>query len=115
MAGAAPPYENVHVVFSFKPQGNGKKSTVVSYNLISYHFHTKFKDKQPENKTNFKLNRKRKNKLTNGHGGVIIQLRAAIFERIRNAQNKGCTNCFHFSPVSDVFKRSSSLIPALLL
>ena len=34
------------------------------------------------------MNRKRKNKLTNGHGGVIIQLRAAIFERIRNAQIK---------------------------
>ena len=34
------------------------------------------------------MNRKRKNKLTNGHGGVIIQLRAAIFESIRNAQIK---------------------------
>ena len=39
-------------------------------------------------KTKFELKRKRKNKLTNGHGGVIIQLRAAIFERIRNAQIK---------------------------
>ena len=73
-------------VFSFIPQGNEK--TVNSYNLISYHFHTKSKGKQPLNKTKFKLNRKRKNKLTNGHGGVIIQLRAAIFERIRNAQIK---------------------------
>ena len=34
------------------------------------------------------MDRKRKNKLTDGHGGVIIQLRAAIFERIRNAQVK---------------------------
>ena len=38
------------------------------------------------------MNRKRKNKLTNGHGGSwrseVIQLRAAIFERIRNAQIK---------------------------
>ena len=62
-----------------------KKSIVVSYNLISYHFHAKSKGKQPLNKTIFKLNRRRKNKLTNGHGEVIIQLRAAIFERIRNA------------------------------
>ena len=36
----------------------------------------------------FKLNRKRKNKLTNGHGGVIIQLQAATSERIRNAKIK---------------------------
>ena len=43
-----PPYENVHVVFfSFIPQGNEKTSTVNSYNLISYHFHTKSKGKQP--------------------------------------------------------------------
>ena len=46
------------------------------------------KGKLPYDKTKFKLNRKRKNKLTNGHGGVIIQLRAAIFERTRNAQIK---------------------------
>ena len=65
-----------------------KTSTVNSYNLISYHFHTKSKGKEPQTKTKFKLNRKHKNKLTNGHGGVIIQLRAAIFERIWNAQIK---------------------------
>ena len=35
------------LVFSFIPQGNKKKSTVNSYNLISYHFHTKSKGKQP--------------------------------------------------------------------
>ena len=34
-------------VFSFIPQGNEKKSTVSSYNLISYHFHIKSKGKQP--------------------------------------------------------------------
>ena len=39
-------------------------------------------------KIKFKFNRKHKNKLTNSHGGVIIQLRAATFERIRNAQIK---------------------------
>ena len=74
--------------FSFIPQLNEKKSTVNSYNLISYHFQTNFKEKQPLNKTKFKLNRKRKNKRTNGHGGVIFQLRKDIFERIRNTQIK---------------------------
>ena len=83
-----PPYENVHVGFFIHTSRKRKKSTVNSYNLILYHFHTKSKGKQPYNKTKFKLNRKRKNKLTNGHGGVIIQLRAAIFERIRNAPIK---------------------------
>ena len=44
----SPPYENVHVGFlSFIPQGNENTSTVNSYNLISYHFHTKSKGKQP--------------------------------------------------------------------
>ena len=39
--------------FSFMPQGNEKKktkkkkTTVDSHTLISYHFHTKSKDKQP--------------------------------------------------------------------
>ena len=65
-------------------------------------------------KTKFKLNRKRKNKLTNGNGGVIIQLRAAIFERIRNAQINAVQIVSIFL-VSDVFLRSSSLIQALLL
>ena len=37
--GRSPPYENVHVGFSFIPQGNEKIPTVNSYNLISYHFH----------------------------------------------------------------------------
>ena len=75
-------------VFFIHTSRKRKKSTVNSYNLISYHFHTKSKGKQPLNKTKFKLNRKRKNKLTNGHGGVIIQLRVAIFDRIRNTQIK---------------------------
>ena len=43
----SPPYENVNVsFFSFIPQRNEKKSTVNSYNLISYHSHTKSKGKQ---------------------------------------------------------------------
>ena len=63
-----------------------KKSTVSSYNLISDHFHAKLKGKQLRNEAKFKLIRKRKNKLTNGHGGKIIQLRAAIFKRVRNVQ-----------------------------
>ena len=33
--------------FSVIPKGNEKKSTVNSYNLILYHFHTKCKGKQP--------------------------------------------------------------------
>ena len=33
--------------FSFIPQGNEKKSTVNSYNLISFHFHIKSHGKQP--------------------------------------------------------------------
>ena len=40
-------YENVYVGFFIIPQGNEKKSTVNSYNLISYHFHTKSEGKQP--------------------------------------------------------------------
>ena len=95
MAGLALHTKMCTSVFSFiptpaiqcAPQGNEKNKLSI-HNLISYHFHTKSKGKQPSNKTKFKLKGKRKNKLTNGHGGVIIQLRAAIFERIRNAQIK---------------------------
>ena len=61
-----------------------KKSTANSYNLISCYFLAKSKGKQLWNKTKFKLIPKLKNKLTNGHGGMIIQLRAVIFEKIRN-------------------------------
>ena len=42
--------------------------------------------KELRNEAKFKFIRKRKNKLTNGHGGMIIQLRGAIFEKIRNVQ-----------------------------
>ena len=46
--GLRPPYENVHVVFFFiHTSRKRKKPTVNSYNLISYHFHTKPKGKQP--------------------------------------------------------------------
>ena len=51
MAGVAiqyaPPYENVHVGFFIPTSRKRKKSTVNSYNLILYHFHTKSKGKQP--------------------------------------------------------------------
>ena len=40
--GRSPPYDNVHIGL-----GNEKKSTVNSYNLISYHFHTKSEGKLP--------------------------------------------------------------------
>ena len=39
--------KNCTSFFSFIPQGNRKKSTVNSYNLIFYHFHIKSKGKQP--------------------------------------------------------------------
>ena len=46
--GGSPPNENVHVSFFFiHTSRKRKKSTVNSYNLISYHFHTKSKGKQP--------------------------------------------------------------------
>ena len=38
--------------FSFIPQGNEKKSTVNSYNLISYHLHTKSKGNSHKIKQN---------------------------------------------------------------
>ena len=72
-----------------------KKSTVNSSNLISNHFHAKFQGKQLWNKVKFKLNRKRKNKLTNnGQGGMIIKFQAAIFERIRNVQIQALQTVF---------------------
>ena len=57
---------------------------ISSYNLISNHFHAKLKRKQCRNVAKFKFTWKRKNKLTNGHGGMIIQLRVAICEIIWN-------------------------------
>ena len=78
----------MHVVFFIHTSRKRIKSTVSSYKLISYHFHTTSKGNQPWSKTKFKLNRKCKNNLINGNGGVIIKLRAATFERIRNAQIK---------------------------
>ena len=63
-----------------------KKSTVNSYYLISNNFHAKRRGKQLWNRAKFKLTRKRKKKLINGHGGMIIQLRTAIIERIQNVQ-----------------------------
>ena len=42
-----PPYENVHVSFFIHTSRKRKKSAANSYNLISYHFHTKSKGKQP--------------------------------------------------------------------
>ena len=37
-----PPYENVHIGVFIHSSRKRKKSTVNSYNLIAYHFHTKF-------------------------------------------------------------------------
>ena len=48
-----------------------KKSTVSPYNLISNHFHAKLNEKQLRNEGKFKFIRKRKNKLTNGQGGIF--------------------------------------------
>ena len=73
--------QRVHVVFFFffiHTSTKRKKSTVSSYNLISNHFHAKLQGKQ----------------LTNGHGGMIIQFRAAIFERIRNVQIQALQTVF---------------------
>ena len=47
MAGVATIRKCARCFFPFIPQGNEKKSTVNSYNLILYHFHTKSKGKQP--------------------------------------------------------------------
>ena len=71
-----------------------KKSTVNSYNLISNHFHAKLKGKRLQNEAKFKFIQKRKNKLTNGHGGMIIKLRAVIFERIRDIQMQALQTVF---------------------
>ena len=45
--GRSTPYKNVHVSFFIHTSRKRKKSTVNSYNLISYHFHTKSEEKQP--------------------------------------------------------------------
>ena len=71
-----------------------KKSTVNSYNLISNNFHAKLNGKQLRNEAKFKLIRKRKNTLTNGHGGMIIHLRATIFKRNRNVQIQALRTVF---------------------
>ena len=42
----------------------------------------------------FKLTRERKNKHTNGHGGMIIQLRAVIFAKIQNVQVQALQTVF---------------------
>ena len=91
---------------------NEKQSTVNTYSSISSHFHTKLKGKHLRKAAEFKFIPKRKNKLANGHGGKIIQLRAVIFEGIRNDQI-GSSNCFHLSSIIVVFMRFSSLIQTL--
>ena len=85
---------NVQIRFFIHTSTKRKKSTVNSYNLISNHFHAKLKGKQLRNEAKFKFIRKRKNKLTNGHGGMIIQLRAAICEIIRNVQIQALQTVF---------------------
>ena len=71
-----------------------KKSTANSYDLISNRFLAKIKGNQILNEAKFKLIWRRKNKLTNGHGGMIIQLRAAVFKRIRNVQMQALRSVF---------------------
>ena len=100
----------MHVGFLIHTSTKRKKSTVNSDNLISKnHFHAKLKGKQLRNEAKFKFIRKRKNKLTNGHGGMIIQLGAAIFERIRNVQIQALQTvhvfiCFLSLPFLCVFR-----------
>ena len=61
------------------------------------------------------MKRKRKNKLTNGHGRSDYSTSSCHLWKNSKRPNKGCSNCFHFSSVSEVFIRSSSLIQTLLL
>ena len=81
-------------VFFIHTSKKRKQSAVSSYNLISNHFHANIKGKQLRNEAKFKLIRKRKNKHTSGHDRMIIQLRAAIFERIRNVQMQALQTVF---------------------
>ena len=69
----------MHVSFFIHTWMKWKKSTVNSYDLISNHFHAKNKGKQLWNNAKFKLIQNHKNKLTNGHGGIIIQLADSLF------------------------------------
>ena len=104
----------MHVGFFIHTSTKWKKSTVNSYNIISNHFHAKLKRKQLRNEVKFKFIRKRKNKLTNGHGGVIIQLRAAIFERIGNVQIQALETvfiCLLSVPFLCVFPSLIQLLP----
>ena len=92
-----------------------KKTTILSiraYNLISNHFHANFNGIK-RNRAKFKVIRNRKNKLTDRHGGMIIQLRSAIFERIPKCPNTGISNCFNSSSIIAVFMCFSSLIQKL--
>ena len=106
-------------VFSFIPQWNKKNQ--LSILIISNHFDAKLKDKQLRNEVKFKLIRKRKNKLTNSQGWMIIQLRAAIFERIQNVQIQALQpvsirllslsfyKCMHFSSLIQTLPMSCCL------
>ena len=76
----------MHVDFSIHTSIKRNKSTVDSFNLISNHSYTNLRENMFEIKRNSNWPKKRKNKLTNGQGGTISQLWAAIFERIRNVQ-----------------------------
>ena len=71
----------------------GKNDNIFYQNLSDTSTRT-FKGKQLWNKAKFKLIRKRKNKLTNGQCGMIIQLRAAIFAGIRNVQIQALQTVF---------------------
>ena len=62
----------------------------INWQFLKYNFKSFFLQNLRENsfeiKQNLNWSKSARNKLANGHGGLIIQLRAAIFERIRNVQ-----------------------------
>ena len=89
------------------------KSTVNYYNLILNHFHAKRKGKQLWNKTKFKLIQKRKNELTNAHGGMIIQFWAALKESEMSKYR--LFKLFSFVYIIAIFMHFSSLIHMLTI
>ena len=109
----------MHVRFSIHTSIKRNKSTVDYFNLISNHSYTNLRENMFEIKRNSNWPKKRKNKLTNGQGGTISQLWAAIFERIRNVQIQDFQTVFFFffffflSSVIAVCMRFPSLIQTL--
>ena len=112
--GRSPPYENVHVGFFIHTSRKWKKkSTVNSYNLISHHFHTNLRENSHKIKQNSNWTESARIYLTT----AMADYSTSSWNLWKNSKrlNKGCSNCFHFSSVSDVFMHSSSLVQTLLL